>query len=162
MHEREKQIGVPQGIMLDSNVHDLVAKDATLKALIEQCQRDGRIRVLSTHIQADQLAAIPAERDIGQAVAVRSDHIPTSAAAWDVSRWDEAHWGSDAANNAFNKLAIGNPKHAADALIGVTALSEADILVTNEKKGFRNRFARLGSNVRVMSTMEFHAFLKTL
>ncbi len=148
-------------VILDCMVYDAVAQDRRLKQLIEQCQRVCSLFVLSTHVETDQLAAIPADKDIGQANAVSVEPIPTPVCIIDHSRIDRSRIGTDALNAAYTKLRIGNPKHTDDAIIGTTAVSDADILVTDDK-GFRNRFKKLRSSVRVMSSAEFATYLEEL
>jgi len=146
-------------IMVDSNVHDKVAADPVFKARIAQCQQAGSIELLTTHVQADDLANVPPNRDIGQATAINAERTSTSAAAWDVSRWDEADWGRKTVHKAFAGLASGNPKHVPDALIGVTAQTKADIFVTEDDR-FRRHMQQLG--VPTMSAQQLFAYLKTL
>jgi hypothetical protein len=152
---------MPKKIMFDSDVHDAIAADAELKQLIVDCQRDGRIELMSTHVQADQLAQIPLDRDIGQATAVQAEQIPTSAGVWDVSRWGSAHWGTEAANIAVAKLSKNKSAHVEDGLIGATALSEADVLVTNDKR-FRRRAKAAFGSFKVLSSDELKDYLKSL
>jgi len=45
--------------MLDSNVHDLVASDTATKDAILSGIRRGRLTLVSTHIQRDELTCAP-------------------------------------------------------------------------------------------------------
>jgi hypothetical protein len=148
-------------VMLDSHIYDAVAANPALKQKIERCQANGHITLLSTHIQAEELARIPPERDIGQASAVDTESIGTSVFVLDYSYLDVDRLGTPEADNAFSQLQINNPKHTEDAMIGATALTDADILVTNDI-GFRKRFKKLGSKLRIMSGSEFENYLAGL
>jgi hypothetical protein len=150
---------MPDRIMFDSNAYDAIAADGAIMALIEHHRERGCIVVLETHVQADELAKIPPHKDIGQSNAVAAQRIPTTGAAWDVSKWDQAQWGSDATNRTITDLTSGNPKHIEDALIGATALDSVDILVTNDGR-LRNKL--LTSKLRVMSSADFAAYLRSL
>jgi len=148
-------------VILDSQIHDIVAADASLKQLIERCQSAGHITVLSTHVQGEELGKIPPHKDIGQATTVGAEQIGTSVFVLDYSYLDLDQLGTPAADAAFAQLQIGNLKHTEDAMIGTTALTDADILVTNDQK-FRKGFEKLGSTVKVMSAAEFSTYLAGL
>jgi predicted nucleic acid-binding protein len=79
----------------------------------------------------------------------------------DYSRLDEDRLGSAETNSAFAAIQNGNLKHTEDAMIGATALIEADIFVTNDEK-FRRKFIMLKSNVKIMSFAEFSSYLSSL
>lgn len=73
---------------------------------------------------------------------------------WDQSNWDQANWGDDQTNINIDDLKIGNPKHAADALLAVTAAAQVDLLVT-EDVTFARRIQRSSLNLKVASYDEF-------
>src|SRR5262245_56274250 len=68
-------------------------------------------------------------RNIGQASLINAETIGSAVAVFDYSKFDEDRVGSDTANQTFEELKKGNLKHVEDAMIGVTAINEADILV---------------------------------
>ena len=147
-------------IMLDSMVHDVIASDKHFKNLIEKLSSLGKIEFLSTHIQAGQLANIPRERDIGQASAVDARQIGTAVFVFDHSFFDVDRFGTDEANDAFAKLQINNPKHIPDAMIGVTALTDADIFVTDDAS-LMGRIKKIApSSLITMSSSEFRSMIE--
>jgi predicted nucleic acid-binding protein len=77
---------------------------------------------------------------------------------WDVSKWDECTWGDEATNAELEQIIKGNVRHAADALIGITAANTADVLVTND--------AQLISRMKVVrsdfSVWDFDTFVSFL
>jgi predicted nucleic acid-binding protein len=100
--------------------------------------------VYVTHVQIDELVATKkptGRREDLLAVLKQIDpaRIATSVAVWNVSKWDEAEWGSeeDSLNytsllsilNTVNKAKANNSK---DALIGATALAHGMVLVTDD------------------------------
>ncbi|MBI3702717.1 MAG: hypothetical protein HY244_02415 [Rhizobiales bacterium] len=145
--------------MLDTDIHDTIAVDEEFARRIKQCQAAGHITLQSTHIQQEEIADIPTDRDIGQANVVDTQRIGASVLVWGKSLWGEDRWGTKDMNEAFVQLQKGNLKHTEDAMIGVTALTDADILVTNDQR-FRTKFQSLTSRVIVMSSEEFAAFLQ--
>jgi predicted nucleic acid-binding protein len=148
-------------IICDSNVHDAVAIDDGLKRLIDQCQKKGRIVLKTTPVQIAELSRIPDAKDTGQANAISAERIGSAVAVFDHSGFDEDRLGTDGANAAFEALKKGGANHVEDAMIGATALLDADILVTDDNT-FRKRFEALGAPVQVMSSIQFRSYLKGL
>jgi predicted nucleic acid-binding protein len=149
---------MPLQILADTNIYDAVAADPKLKQLIEQCMAAGLIGFKITHIQFGQLEKIPANRDIGQSAAINAERTGVSVFLTDYSRAGEDRLASAETSAAFAAIQKGNPKHTEDAMIGATAIAEANILVTNDTT-FRKRFEAIGSLVKVMSSAEFKAYL---
>jgi hypothetical protein len=148
-------------VICDSMIHDAIAADAKLKQLVDQRQAAGHVTFKTLHVQLEELAKIPSDRDIGQANAINAERIGSSVFVLDYSRLDEDRLGTDETNSAFDAIKKGNPRHTEDAMIGATALTDADILVTNDGD-FRKKFEALGTNVRVMSSEEFAIYLAGL
>jgi hypothetical protein len=146
-------------IMLDSNVHDLIVADQQVKAAILKRIADGRLKLISTHVQRDELSLAPAhKRDALLAIYELSDVAQTTGAVWGVSRWGQSTYGSDEVNASIDALMGGNPKHAEDALIVATATGEADVFVTNETR-LSPKIQRAGFSVDVWSWDQFVAWL---
>jgi len=145
--------------MLDSNVHDLIAADqAVMDAILKRIQ-DGRLRLVSTHIQRDELSRAPKlKRTALLAIYGLAEKISTTGAVWDVSSWDECSWGTDEASAAIAALMAGNHKHAEDALIAATAGECADALVTNEAR-LASKIRRAGFSGDVWTWDQFVAWL---
>ena len=146
-------------IMLDSNVHDLIVADQQVKAAILKRIAGGRLKLISTHVQRDELSLAPAQkRDALLAIYELSDVAQTTGAVWDVSRWDQSTYGSDEVNASIEALMGGNPNHAEDALIAASASGEADVLVTNETR-LSSKNLRAGFGVEVWSWGQFVTWL---
>ena len=146
-------------VMLDSNVYDLVVANPATRDAINRCANDGRLKLITTHVQRDELSKAPVQKReallciYGQAMSVH-----TKGAVWGVSRWDEAKYGSDDQNASMNTVMSGNPKHAEDALIASTAAGEADVLVTNDTQ-LASKIQRADFSVKVWSWTQFVAWL---
>ena len=146
-------------VMLDSNVHDLIVADQQVKAAILKRIADGRLKLISTHVQCDELSLAPSpKRDALLAIYELNDIARTTGAVWDVSRWDQSTYGSDEVNASIEALMASNPNHAEDALIAATASGEADVLVTNETR-LASKIRRAGFAVDVWSWNRFLAWI---
>src|SRR5258707_10686409 len=122
-------------IMLDSNVHDLIAADQSVFSAIKERIADSRLQLVSTHVQRDELSLAPEpKRAVLLAIYGMSESVSTTGAVWDVSKWDESSWGDDKVNASIVAMMSGNPNHAEDALIAATAAGQAYALVTNETR----------------------------
>jgi len=146
-------------IMLDSNVHDLVAADQPVLCAIRRRLAEGRLTLVSTHVQRDELSLAP-EPKRGALLAIYglAGNVSTTGAVWDVSKWDESGWATDAVSASIVAMMSGNQNHAEDALIAATAAGEADVLVTNETR-LASKIQRAGFSVKVWPWSEFVAWL---
>jgi predicted nucleic acid-binding protein len=122
-------------IMFDTNVFDklVTAPDAyeRLMTLLSQ----GKIELLVTHIQRDEIAAIADSTKRAQLLALL-DHghiISTRRAVWDVSRYDQSRIGSDEDNKLIEHIRGDRwDRDTNDALIAATAARDADVFVTDD------------------------------
>jgi hypothetical protein len=145
-------------IMLDSNVHDLIVADMAAKDEIVKGIKGGRLKLISTHIQRDELTCAPdPKRDVLLAIYELAEPVPTKGAIWDVSRWDECEYGSETTNTSLDKMMDGNQRHAEDALIASTAGS-ADVFVTNDQQ-LASKIGRSGISVEVWGWPQFVSWL---
>jgi hypothetical protein len=138
-------------IMLDSNVHDLVAADPAVLLAMQKRIEDGQLELVSTHIQRDELSRAPEpKRSALLTIYGLAEKVLTTGAVFDVSRWDECSWATDEVSAGIRALMGGNPKHAEDALIAATAAFAADALVTNEVR-LASKIERAGFSGEVWS-----------
>ena len=120
-------------LMLDSNVHDEVIAVPGFADRLRVAIATGHIQIVTTHIQQDELARIPVPAKRAAALDVPGTVTATAGAVWDVSPWDQARWGEGQGEIKYTDIFKGNPRDIEDALIVITAASEADVLVTQEK-----------------------------
>ncbi|AXK81124.1 hypothetical protein DW352_11720 [Pseudolabrys taiwanensis] len=144
--------------MLDTNIFDALVADPSTLAKLLAAVAEGRMTILSTHIQRDQLGRIPDDEKRAKVLAIPTEQIATSGAVWDVSRWGEATWGDTATNQALDQLIGGNVRHAPDALIGVTAAHHVDLLVTEDAR-LTSRLGRSALGLKVGGYQELVALL---
>jgi hypothetical protein len=148
--------------MCDTMVHDAAARNEfNLKRLIDECIAAEVISFETTRVQVEQLGRIPPGSDIGQALAIPAKRTGLSMFFCGWSRLGEDRLGGPEVASAFQTLQAGNPKHGPDALIGITALTEVDVFVTNDRT-LGKRFKKLGSMVKTMSPAEFASYLAGL
>ena len=124
-----------QTIMFDTNAFDkfVAVRDAyeTLLALL----LEGKIELLVTHIQRDEIAAIENTTKKAQLLALldRARMIPTRGAVWGVSRWGQSRFGSDDDHKVIEHIRGDRwDRDTNDALIAVTAARDSDVFVTDD------------------------------
>jgi hypothetical protein len=147
-------------LMLDSNVHDLIAADQCVLDAIKQRIVDNRLKLVSTHVQRDELSLAPEpKRAALLEIYGLAEKVPTNGAVWDVSSWDECSWGTAKVIASIVELMMGNPNHAEDALIAATAPGEADAFVTNDNR-LASKIRCSEGSVKVWSWDEFVGWLR--
>jgi len=147
--------------MFDTNIFDRVAE---LDGLIERLRSLGEteaIEILTTHIQRDELAAIPDAKKREAVAGIPTTMIPTSGAVWGASRWDEATWGDGAGDVLLNDVKTPSGSHVHDALIATTAAASCDILVTHDER-LRGRIAAVGSKLSVLDFADFLRLIESI
>jgi predicted nucleic acid-binding protein len=125
------------GFLLDTNIFNRLVDDNVDPAALR-----GKGRIYVTHVQRDELVATRRKERAAALLAMfdatEQAKIPTSAAAWDVSKWDEAEWGD--ANGMFGPMMAslagrngGKPNNRQDVLLAVTAHAHQLTLVSRDK-----------------------------
>lgn len=150
--------------MLDSMIFDKIIDNEKLKIKILGLKHRNQIRILITHIQNDQLNKTPDVKKRGKLRDCADEiceTIPTCGLVWGTSKWGGARWGSERDNEDFEKIQRGNQSHTADALIAVSAQSDADILVT-EDGTLTLRFINQKTNKEVWNYQRFLEYIESL
>jgi predicted nucleic acid-binding protein len=120
---------VPDRYLIDTHIYDKIVDTPGALALVKQLVAAGRVSLLSTHVQADEIAATPDRERAGLLAAVPVELVPTSGAVYGTSAFGMARYGEP---ESFESLHGGNPKHTEDALIAATAQFEDATLVTED------------------------------
>ena len=114
-------------VMLDSNIFDEIIKTPGLAGQLRSLTASGRLDIVVTHVQEDELAGI---QDIEKRRAIRQVPrrlIPTAVFVLDVSRLGQARLGEgDEGGLEYDTLHGENPKRVRDAVIALTAAAEAE------------------------------------
>jgi len=129
--------------LFDVHVIDYLADHRDDRHLLQSAQHDGRVRLLSTHLLADELKAIPlakAER-YGELemvrVRLRFETVNTHGFVLDVSRLNGADMiGWDELPD-YEALTTDNSKHAEDALLALTAREHEAVFVTTDRRAMK-------------------------
>ena len=127
-------------LLLDSNVYDAIY-DADAVALVAALCVAGKIELLMTHVQHEELLGIP---DAEKRVAIATIPFviaPTYGFIFGVSKMGLARFGEPAKIDAIEKRV--RRRHTNDALIAVTAEYESATLVTDDAR-LSNFAARAG------------------
>lgn len=140
--------------MLDTMIFDRIVATRGLTRRIRRLVKAGALTILTTHIQEDELAAVPSWWKRARIARVPSVRVPTSEFVWDVSRFDEARLGTGEPLEQIR----GTKTHTKDGLIGATAFAESAVLVTEER-----RLTRRASDagVTVWDFSRFRAWVET-
>jgi hypothetical protein len=114
-------------VMLDSNIFDEIIKTPGLAGQMRSLTASGRLDIVVTHVQEDELARIPdtEKRRAIQQVPRRS--VPTAVLVLDVSRLGQARLGEGHEGGLeYDTLHGDNSKRVQDAVIALTAAAEAE------------------------------------
>lgn len=126
-------------------VFDKIAATPGLTDDLEALTKAGELEIVSTHVQDDELRRISNLVKRGAVLRIPRRIVPTTEVVLGVSRFGLARFGSGEAGGVrYDDIQIGNPRHIEDALIGLAAAHEADVLVTDED--------RLAKKVKVAAT----------
>ncbi|MGW7109301.1 PIN domain-containing protein [Streptomyces xanthophaeus] len=121
--------------VLDSNAIDPIADNVGAYEAARAAIDNGKIELLITHVNIDELAAVPDLDRRSFLLLLLCDLgtlVRTGAAAVDYSRVNFCRVEID--EEATEALRSGNIAHTRDALIAVTAEFEQCALVTNERR----------------------------
>jgi len=142
-------------IMFDSNIYDEITIVPALVARIEQLTRAGKLCILTTHVQEDEINQIKNDVKKNAFMGLRTTRILTSGFILDVSKLDAACLDG---GPAIEVIQGPTKSHSKDALIGNTAMRTADILVTNDKRLYK-KTKELSTACTVMTGEEFEQYL---
>jgi hypothetical protein len=124
-------------IVFDSNAIDPLVDNPGAFEALEAAKLAGDLQVLYTHVNIDELAAVPdLERrsTLILLLIALGELVPTGFAACDYSRFNFARFGDEDDAELHETLRSANFKHTRDALIAGTALYEKCALATNEHR----------------------------
>jgi hypothetical protein len=120
-------------LMLDTNCYDQVIKIPGFLINMNSLTQAGKIEILSTHVQEDELNRIPDLKKRAAVLSIPRKLISTSGAIYDISKYGQARYGSGKIYNVdLGTVKRGNPNNAEDALIALTAAHEVDVFVTED------------------------------
>ena len=124
---RDRAVSGPVRVMLDTNVFDEVLDHPCTLQLLNGLTERNLIVILTTHVQADEIAAIPdAKRERRAAIeAVYAQlimtEISTSGAICGISKVGLSSLGDGSGSLCIGDIMRSNTRDAEDALIAITA-----------------------------------------
>lgn len=127
---------VPVRFVFDTNIYDRLLKDRFALPRLVALQDRGDIEIFKTHVQKDEFDAIRDEAKRRTRLALYDalgTEVPTEGAIWDVSKWDQAKWGSGSGDAKIEDV-LTPAGNNADALLAVTASCQADVFVTEDRR----------------------------
>ncbi|MCW2958323.1 MAG: hypothetical protein JWP18_1126 [Solirubrobacterales bacterium] len=116
--------------MLDTMVFDALHADPRGRDAVLEAVREGELLLCTTHVQEDQLAAIPDPVRRKALQRLPRHVVPASSGVAGVFRTGRVRYTDDDAGDA---LRFGS-RHAQDDLIAEAAGLRADILVTEDRR----------------------------
>ena len=159
-------------VVLDTVIYNRAVEYPKFGNVLRRACEQGHIQLVSTHVQRDQLKATPDEGKRRELLmlfdAVSATIMPTAAAVWDVSKWDEAEWPDDERIKFFEQTLRGTAPahagHANDALLAVTAFAMADMFLTADAgllRRTRKAVLECGAKLAVLDYKDFVVELET-
>jgi predicted nucleic acid-binding protein len=130
-------------LMLDTHLLDELLDDPDLAQLLIRRVGDGAVELLVTHLQLDEVAAIPDSKSqrrlaLDQLLAtLPATRIPTYGFVVGRSRLNEARITDDVGAALIERLRVEHAGNTADAVIAATAWREGATLVTNDRRALR-------------------------
>ena len=159
--------GLPsvQKIMLDTNQYDrLLAAPETYERLLRLLS-DGKIELLTTHIQRDEIMAVGDAGKKGrlQALLAHARLVGTRGFIWGKSRWSLFRYGNHEDHNLIEHIrGTAWDRKSEDALIAATAAKDADMFVTDDKSLARRLNSYPGRRCEVIDFEELKRRLADL
>ena len=150
-------------IMIDTNIYDSLIDDNKTLKLVEQLVAEGLVKLLTTHIQEDEVEQTKAtdKREKLKNVSI-TNKIGTSVFVIGTSRIGEAGLGSGTENGVeFTRIQKFNSKHTNDAIIAVTTAKEADVLVTEDTK-LREKIKAQSTTLETWDYKQFTDYINSL
>lgn len=145
--------------VVDSNAIDPIADIPGAYETARAAVDDGQLELLYTHVNIDELAAIPNPDRRAWLLLLLVDlgHlIPTGATALDYSRLNFCRLLDEPDADVMEAMRSGSVTHTRDALIAATARYEKTSLITNEK---RLTARARDQNIEVLTTRDLLAEL---
>jgi len=147
-------------VMFDSNVFDKIVSTQGLIDDILALVADERLDIITTHIQEDELNHVSDAEKRQAVMRVPWRIIETSGAIYGVSKYGQAKYGNgNVQGHKLQDIHKGNPKHAEDALISLTALKQVDVFVTEDER-LRNKVSRISASLQTWSFNDFVSHIK--
>lgn len=148
--------------MLDTNIFDAIIAEPGMVDRLNKLSEAGKVILLTTHIQEDELAAIPDPPKRAEIAKIVRRCTTTDGAVFGVSRYGMATFGGQGESGcSINDVRTVSGGHTNDALIATSASRDADVLVTNEDR-LPKRLTATSAKCKVWDFAQFKAHINSL
>jgi predicted nucleic acid-binding protein len=144
--------------MLDTMILDHIVADAAFADLLREAAEAGRITIVTTHVQEDQIGRIPDDGKKAAIARIPRVVVPTMGFASNVSRLGMARLANDETSATIEHIGRGHLRTVKDAIIAASARYEADAFVT-EDDTLQKRIRLEGLEVDVLTFEDFRRYL---
>lgn len=149
-------------IMLDNSIYSALSKPENFSyiRMLNDLIDAGKVQNLITHIQIDEMEGIKEPTQKARVNAISRTFIPTSGFVLGYSRLGMARLGGGTPALKYEDVRKTSKRIVKDSLVSITAASDADIFVTEDKIQAK-RFKRNRKNIPVYDFSMFITFLET-
>ena len=145
--------------MLDTQIYDLIIAVPGLVDRINRLTAEGKITILCTHIQNDELADTPDEHKRAEVSRINRLQVTTAGAVYGISKSGGATSGDGSSSGiSLDQIRSLSKRHTKDALVATTAGRDADVLVTEDKR-LANRVSATSVSCEVWSFEQFKTYV---
>jgi hypothetical protein len=143
--------------MLDTNALNFIVGDTSFLAKLTSSAKSGEITLYVTHIQHDEINAIP-DSNVEIRAKIQSfiqdccKRVPTIGAICGIAVCGECILSD---GKDIDAITENSPRMVFDALIAATANGDADFLVTDDER-LRKRILMKLPRLTVLTNTEFH------
>ena len=145
--------------LLDGNVFDELLINAELKRLMFKFSHAGLIRLISTHVEKDEIDAIPFEKaeKWAQINVLRGElkisQVPASGLLLDLSKLGETKFISHQEMEKLVNSINGNLNYINDSVLAMTAKENDATLITNDVKLLKKANSVIGAKAIDCNTL---------
>lgn len=126
-------------VMLDTHIYDRIVKTSGMCERVNELSAEGRLVILSTFVQEEELSAIPDANKRGEVQRIKTTKLMPAAGLYGLTPYGESPYGCDGADGGLpvDEVMSARGEHWQDAIIASTASAEADVLVTEDARLIR-------------------------
>ena len=145
--------------MLDTQIYDLVITTPNFIERLNRLSEEGKITILCTHIQNDELSKIPDANKYAEIAKIKRTQVTTAGAVYGFSKYDASTYGNGSLGGiSIDQIRSTSKGHTKDALIATTAARDADVLVTEDDR-LSKKFVLNSTSCELWSFEKFKTFV---
>ena len=145
--------------MLDTQIYDLVITTPNFIERLNRLAEEGKITILCTHIQNDELSKIPDANKYAEIAKIKRTQVTTAGAVCGISKYGASTYGNGSLGGiSIDQIRSASKGHTKDALIATTAARDADVLVTEDDR-LSKKFESKSTSCELWSFEKFKTFI---